>query len=180
MTARQLVTVSALGSVGVMTLWESGRTKPLLGPVGCFVGRNGITGCKREGDGCTPSGLFPLGFAFGTEAAADTGLTYRRLTPNSVWVDDPASPMYNTWAESSESPIWNSAERLWQHRREYVAAVTVEYNTAPVAPGLGSAIFIHCGVRETSGCIAAAETDVRKLLSLLDKNKAPCVLITKG
>ena len=35
-----------------------------------FVGRNGITNNKKEGDGKTPSGKFKLGVAFGSRIVA--------------------------------------------------------------------------------------------------------------
>lgn len=178
MRTAQLVTVTAAGSNGSLALWETGRAAPLFGPVDCFVGRNGVSVEKREGDGCTPAGLYTLGFAFGTEPAAETGLDYRQIAPDSVWVDDPSSPAYNTWAERGALPPGDGGESLWRLRREYRSAVTVGYNTDPVEAGLGSAIFLHCGCGPTSGCIAAEEGAVRRLISLLDKEKRPCILIT--
>ena len=50
--------------------------------ISAVIGRNGIAplGQKKEGDGRTPSGIYPLGSAFGYPVSIDTGLPYRQAT----------------------------------------------------------------------------------------------------
>ena len=76
-----------------------------------FLGRNGVTASKREGDGCTPAGVFSLDLAFGTAENPGARLPYKKLAPADYWVDDPTSPFYNqfvTWTAPKKP--WNSAE----------------------------------------------------------------------
>ncbi len=54
---------------------------------------------KKEGDGKTPSGIYPLGPAFGYASSMDTGLAYRQATDNDFWVDDVRSLQYNQWVQ---------------------------------------------------------------------------------
>ena len=148
-----------------------------LGIVCCHIGRNGVTDNKEEGDGCTPSGFFPLGFAFGCKPKPVTNMHYRPVTEYSYWVDDPASLFYNSWIEKPEHRDWKSAERLSDHPDCYAYAVVIEYNTVSVSPGRGSAIFLHCGRKPTAGCIAVPETAMVNILRWLDPQKSPGILI---
>ena len=66
-----------------------------------FVGGNGVSDSSHEGDYCTPMGLFPLGFAFGTESIDDLSIEYRKINENCYWVDDPLSEYYNQWCETT-------------------------------------------------------------------------------
>lgn len=97
-------------------LWETtpdGRRHRLLRCY-CGYGRKGFalppasgespaSGAKREGDGRTPVGVFPLEFAFGLAPAPVQGapatslLPYRRITPYSFWSSERET--YNTWIE---------------------------------------------------------------------------------
>ena len=136
-----------------------------------FFGRNGISGNKREGDGTTPEGIFTFGRAFGVADDPGSTLPYAKLTSNDVWVDDPASSMYNQWADaSSPGRDWKSAERLIEYAEEYKYAVSINYNTDPVIPGLGSAIFLHCSTgRPTAGCVSAPESAMIFFLAFIDE-----------
>lgn len=49
---------------------------------------------SREGDYCTPQGVFSLGFSFGTEPMKGLDLEYRQINSNCYWVDDVCSPLY--------------------------------------------------------------------------------------
>ncbi len=179
--ASQLLTALCKGSEAVIGRYEkSGRGLwHLVGsPVAGYAGRNGVAKLKKEGDGCTPSGFFPLGYAFGCKEKPDTKMTFRPVTKRSVWVDDPASSRYNQWAE--EDGDWSSAERLADYPDSYAYAVVIEYNTAPVIPGKGSAVFFHCGHKPTAGCIAVPEKDLLDILRWLDPDQSPGILIVKA
>jgi L,D-peptidoglycan transpeptidase YkuD (ErfK/YbiS/YcfS/YnhG family) len=141
------------------------------------VGKNGITDNKTEGDKKTPTGYYALGFAFGNEAKPDTQWTYRDVTPNSYWVDDPDSASYNTWVEDTGDRDWNSAEHLSDVPIQYAYALVIEYNTDPIVPGKGSAIFLHCGTGTTAGCIAIARSDMLTVLKWLKPDSNAHILI---
>ncbi|SHH73765.1 L,D-peptidoglycan transpeptidase YkuD, ErfK/YbiS/YcfS/YnhG family [Sporobacter termitidis DSM 10068] len=147
------------------------------GALAGFVGRNGVSGDKREGDGRTPTGLYPLGAAFGVREKPDTRMPYRRITPQSYWVDDPLSPYYNTWVEAPGGGDWRGAEHLLDYPDSYAWAVVVEYNMENIIPGKGSAVFLHCGTRPTSGCIAVDEPGLLRILKWLDPALSPEIMI---
>jgi L,D-peptidoglycan transpeptidase YkuD (ErfK/YbiS/YcfS/YnhG family) len=163
-----------------LSLWEVGDDgwKQVEGPIRCVIGRNrlALAGQKREGDGRTPSGTFRIGTAFGSEATIDTKLNYRLATADDFWVDDPASPEYNRWVHGK--PEGKSFEKLLIDYYRYAAVI--EYNTDPVVPGKGSAIFLHVWEGEhtpTSGCVAVQEADMKHLLAWLDKRKNPVIVL---
>ena len=123
-----------------------------------------------EGDYCTPKGVFSLGFAFGTQPINGLNVEYRQLNSNCYWVDDPLSPLYNQWAES-RNITWNSAEHLIDYPDAYKYSVVIDYNTNPIVPYKGSAIFIHCMTGSyTAGCVAVPENDMFIILKWLDKS----------
>ncbi len=145
---------------------------PALASFPAVIGRQGLAapGGKREGDGKSPAGLFPLGFAFGYAPAAPTRWPYRPSAPDDVWVDDPAAPDYNTLTKKGNTAA-RSFEFLKRPDDLYKFGLVVEYNTRPVVKGHGSAIFIHLwnGPRSgTAGCVAFAEASMLSLLGWLD------------
>jgi L,D-peptidoglycan transpeptidase YkuD (ErfK/YbiS/YcfS/YnhG family) len=59
---------------------------------------------------------------------------------------------------------------MWRQDGLYDALVVIGYNTAPVIPGLGSAIFLHMArpdFSSTQGCIAVKKEVLLGLLPLL-------------
>ncbi len=143
----------------------------LAGPGGrvrAALGRNGITDNKREGDGKTPVGSFPLrGLLYRADRLPRpvTGLDAAALRPESGWSDDPADPAYNR-PVSLPHPFRH--ERLWREDALYDLIVPLGYNDHPPLPGLGSAIFLHVALPDyqpTEGCIAIAAADLLLLLS---------------
>ena len=78
-----------------------------------------------------------------------------------------ADPRYNTLVPL---PYPASHEELWRADGLYDVIVVIGYNTDPVIPGKGSAIFLHCASPEfagTEGCIAVAREVLVPLLGLL-------------
>ncbi|MDR1966613.1 MAG: L,D-transpeptidase family protein [Synergistaceae bacterium] len=124
-----------------------------------YFGGNGVRSDKTEGDGATPSGVYQFGQAFGTADDPGASTPYRKVASGDVWVDDPESKHYNTWASDiTGSADWRSAERLDGFEGAYRHAVAINYNANPVVPGKGSAIFLHCSTgRPTDGCVAVPE-----------------------
>ena len=150
------------------------------GPIPAVIGRNGLApiGEKREGDGRTPSGTFELRRAFGYEKGVPTGLDYRGVTEKDFWIDAPASPFYNQWVAGDIPEV--SHEMLRRQDDLYKYAIVIEYNTGPVIPGMGSAIFMHvwrAANKPTAGCVAMAEIDLLRLLQWLDAHRNPVILL---
>ena len=148
--------------------------------VSAVIGKNGLAPAheKKEGDGKTPLGIYPLGPAFGYASSMNTALDYRQVTDNDFWVDDPQSMQYNQWIRGT--PRANSFEKMKRPDNLYQYGVVIGYNSHPVVPGAGSAIFIHVW-REvdnpTAGCVALSQRYLRKILCWLDKHHQPVIVI---
>ncbi|MBF0388455.1 MAG: L,D-transpeptidase family protein [Candidatus Omnitrophica bacterium] len=185
----QAVVVRPLGAGfrAGLTLWSkdrvSGEWRRTLGPWPVTVGRNGFASVdeKHEGDGRTPSGIFPLGPAFGREASIATGLGYRQAGLEDRWVDDPSSAQYNQWVKGEVAA--NSFENMLRADGLYDAGIVVQYNTRPVIPGRGSAIFVHIwrakGQSPTAGCVALEKQRLLELLKSLDEAQSPVIIMGK-
>lgn len=138
----------------------------------CAIGRAGIAANKREGDGATPLGAYPMRrilYRADRIARPISALPAAPLDPASGWCDDPASPDYN---RPVRLPVEASAERLWRADALYDLIVVIGHNDAPVRFARGSAIFLHLaapGYAPTEGCIALARRDLIRLLARIDR-----------
>ena len=132
------------------------------------VGRNGITGNKREGDGKTPRGIYSFGQAFGVAGNPGTSRRWLQVNNNHYWVDDVNSSYYNKLVDASQTGIqWSSAEHLISYPTAYRYAIALNYNTA-CTPGAGSAIFLHCSTGgATAGCISVSQSDMIRILKMI-------------
>jgi len=172
----ETVDVYALEKKG--TAWTNA-----LAPMPAVTGRNGFAADadKREGDGKTPVGIYPLGLAFGYAASAEFKMPYRQMTAQDIWVDDPDSPDYNKLKKRGETRARSFEDMvLPDHRYKY--GIVVEYNINPVIPGRGSAIFIHIWKDDktaTSGCVALSEENILKLIRWLDPARKPLILLAE-
>lgn len=136
----------------------------------CVLGRSGVCAAdaKREGDGATPLGAWPLRrvlYRPDREAAPKTMLPATPLTENSGWCDAPEHPAYNT---EIRHPFPASAEWLWREDGLYDLIVVLGFNDAPAVPGHGSAIFWHLAQpdwRATEGCVATSRETMLAALS---------------
>ncbi len=183
--SRQAVAVgrdAAAPSGMALRLYErgSGGWQPVGAAIPAVAGRNGLAplGEKREGDGRTPSGVFPLERGFGYAPLA-TKIPYIVLTPEMVWIDDPGSDWYNTLADKKRGEGF-SYEIMKRGDDLYKYGVVVEYNTHETVPGAGSAIFFHLWsspMTPTAGCIATAEPDMLRMLRWLDPAQHPVAVI---
>jgi L,D-peptidoglycan transpeptidase YkuD (ErfK/YbiS/YcfS/YnhG family) len=154
---------------------------PALPPFDAVAGRNGFAevGAKREGDGKTPSGIFPLEFTFGYAPAINTKMPYRQATNQDIWVDDPNSMDYNRWVRRGETDA-ASFEELRRKDNLYKYGIVIGYNRNPVVKGHGSAIFVHLWKNRetpTSGCIAMAEENLQQILTWLDPAQKPVIML---
>lgn len=136
----------------------------------CALGHSGRCILKREGDGATPIGLWPIREAF---YRADrtrrpvSGVPIRVIRPDWGWCDAPADRNYNRFVRL---PYPASAESLWRDDGLYDIVVVLGYNDRPRRRGRGSAIFMHLarpGHAPTEGCVALSMRDLRLLLARL-------------
>jgi L,D-peptidoglycan transpeptidase YkuD (ErfK/YbiS/YcfS/YnhG family) len=143
------------------------------------VGEKGFAaiGEKREGDGKSPSGIFPLGIAFGYGPSVATRMPYRQATEDDFWVDDVNSEDYNKWVKGK--PNAASWEKMRRDDDQYKYGVVIEYNTGPIVKGSGSAIFLHVwrDGGPTLGCVSMHEEMVLKILGWLDPAKKPLIIM---
>jgi L,D-peptidoglycan transpeptidase YkuD (ErfK/YbiS/YcfS/YnhG family) len=134
----------------------------------CVLGRAGIARLKREGDGGTPAGAWPLRLVLyradrvrrppGALAALAIGRA-------DGWSDDAASPRYN---RPVELPRAGRHEALWREDGLYDLVVVLGYNDRPVVRGRGSAVFLHVARPDrapSEGCVALGSRDLRRVLA---------------
>jgi L,D-peptidoglycan transpeptidase YkuD (ErfK/YbiS/YcfS/YnhG family) len=141
--------------------WWAGRR------LRCALGRTGVVEGKREGDGASPAGLWPMRevlFRRDRLGRVPTALPAHPLESNDGWCEDPADPRYN---RKVRLPYPARCERLWRTDGLYDIVVPLGYNDDPVVPGAGSAIFLHVARPDfapTAGCVAVALGDLLTLL----------------
>jgi L,D-peptidoglycan transpeptidase YkuD (ErfK/YbiS/YcfS/YnhG family) len=134
----------------------------------CALGRAGVIPAeqKREGDGATPAGLWPLRRIFWRPdkvSVPASRLPIAAIRSDDGWCDAPQDPAYNS---PVRLPYPASAERMWRDDGLYDLVIELGYNDAPVVPGAGSAIFMHVARPDyapTEGCIALALGDLVEL-----------------
>lgn len=137
----------------------------------CAIGRSGACPAelKREGDGMTPYGNWPIRAVLlrPDRIAMPEGLAlpWRWIRPEDGWSDDVADPCYN---RPVVHPHRFLAERLWRDDGLYDVILVLGHNDAPPVPGMGSAIFLHCrnDAKPTEGCVAIEKS---RLLALLPR-----------
>lgn len=132
------------------------------------LGRAGIRGDKREGDGATPAGCFrPLRIWWreDRERRPASRLPVWRIAPDLAWCEDPRDSRYNrAFRRSANEP----GDRLWRDDRLYDLVVEIDHNARPRVAGRGSAVFLHV-VRPdrnpTAGCVAMPAAELRRLVA---------------
>ena len=137
--------------------------------VRCALGRGGVApgSDKREGDGRTPLGEWPLRrvlYRADHGGEPQTALETGAIMPDDGWCDAPDDPGYN---RPVRLPYPASAEKLWRDDRLYDLVLVLGHNDDPVQPGMGSAIFLHLATpdyRPTEGCVAVWRPDMEALL----------------
>lgn len=134
----------------------------------CALGRSGVSAAKREGDGATPAGIFPLRRVLYRADRLDqvrSGLPASPIAAADGWCDQPGHPDYN---RQVTLPHPARCEALWREDGLYDLLAVIGHNDAPVVPGAGSAIFLHVaapGYAPTAGCVALALPDLEAALA---------------
>ncbi len=133
----------------------------------CALGFGGIAAGKKEGDGVSPAGKWPLRrILYRADRIGEivSELPAHALTPEQGWCDAPNNENYNCQVTM---PYPASAEKLWRQDGLYDVIVVLGYNDAPVIHGKGSAIFLHIarsGYLPTQGCVAISLPHMKDLL----------------
>lgn len=144
----------------------------------CAVGKRGVVRDKREGDGATPAGCFPIRRVFYRAdklSSPETVFEVKALSPEDAWSDDVNRPEYNTFVKL---PYSGSHENLWREDDVYDVVAVLGYNDDPPISGKGSAIFIHRArpnCAPTAGCIALALHDLIEILRMAEKDTKFCI-----
>jgi len=184
-SSQALLATSNYPSSSAVTIYslekKDGQWRKFTESFGGVIGKNGFAepSEKREGDGKSPSGIFPLKMAFGYDEAVRTKMPYRQTLPDDLWVDDVNAADYNRWVKKSDTKA-NSYEKMKRDDGLYKYGLVIEYNTNPVIPGHGSAIFLHVWKGKgssTAGCVATSEDNVVKILGWLDPEKLPLIIM---
>lgn len=144
----------------------------------CALGRSGMSGAKREGDGTTPVGRFVLRrvlYRADRVAAPDTALPIAAIRPEDGWCDDPGHADYN---RPVALPHPARHETMWRADHLYDVVVVLGHNDSPPVAGAGSAVFLHVakpGYAPTEGCVALARDDLLAVLRGVAPGSALCV-----
>ena len=135
----------------------------------CAIGRGGLKKNKVEGDLSTPIGAFKFNkIYYRADKLGETNFEIDSsiIQKNDGWCDDERSKFYNQYIQF---PFNESAEHLYREDDIYDILCVLNYNTSPIIPGLGSAIFLHVARSNfagTEGCIAI---DKEALLTIATK-----------
>lgn len=152
--------------------FEFGPDKATLKIVRCAIGKGGVVAAedKREGDGASPAGAWPVRRGYWRADRLDkpdTALILDPVRSDDGWCDDPADPAYN---RPVRLPYPASCEEMARTDALYDIVVVLGHNDDPPEPELGSAIFLHCakpGYPPTRGCVALAREDLIAVLRTL-------------
>lgn len=144
----------------------------------CTLGRGGVRADKREGDGASPAGCFPLRMVLYRSdrvARPSTRLPCTAIARDDGWCDAPADPAYN---RKVRLPYPASAETMWRDDALYDIVVVLGHNDDPVVPSAGSAIFLHL-MRDdggpTEGCVGVARALALELIAALGPSDRICI-----
>lgn len=130
----------------------------------CAVGRGGIGPKRGEGDGVTPVGRHRIVGVLVRPDRRPGPPGARAIGPGLGWSDDPADPAYN---RPVRRPHRFGHEAMRRSDPLYDLVAVLDWNSDPVMPGRGSAIFLHvwrAPRRPTEGCIAFAARDLAWIL----------------
>lgn len=134
------------------------------------LGRSGLRALKREGDGATPLGRFPIRLVLYRSdrvARPRAPLPVRAIRTDDGWCEDPSDRNYNRLVTLSRR---SAADRLTRDDHLYDLVLVLGHNDRPRVKRRGSAIFVHLAradLTPTAGCIAMSRRDLQALLAEL-------------
>ena len=131
---------------------------------------------KVDRDKRAPAGFYPIGRSFGTVASSRPG--HLHVTPDTICVDDPSSPAYNTIASRARVGPTVHAENMSRVLPMYRRGLLVDYPT-DARRQAGSCIFIHVWrspTTGTAGCVAVPEPRVEALQAFAEGGAVLAIL----
>jgi L,D-peptidoglycan transpeptidase YkuD (ErfK/YbiS/YcfS/YnhG family) len=158
---------------------REGRIALAHGVARAALGRGGVAALKREGDGATPLGRFPLRevlYRADRVHRPRTPLRLRAIRPDDCWCEDPADRSYNRLVKTASRP---GVDRLTRADHLYDVVLVLGYNDRPRVRGKGSAIFLHLarpGLSPTDGCLALSRRDMPALLRELRRGSTIVIM----
>jgi L,D-peptidoglycan transpeptidase YkuD (ErfK/YbiS/YcfS/YnhG family) len=141
---------------------------------------------KREGDKRAPAGVFALGTACGydRDIVRHPDQPYFQVTARDLWIEDPASPQYNTHVRLERAPRtpWEKKAQMRQGDYAHSLKLFIRHNAPPrVVAGGGSSIFFHIwragGSKASIGCTTMSEAKLRELIAWLNPRRLPVYVL---
>ena len=137
----------------------------------CSIGKKGIRTNKKEGDNCTPKGIFKLIKVFYRADRVEqfpSNKKKKKKKKNMGWCDDPKNKFYNKLVKISNKV---KCEKLFRRDKKYDFLIQIDHNTKRIIPYNGSAIFLHLtsNYKPTAGCIAINRNDMKILLKIIKR-----------
>ncbi|WP_043601627.1 hypothetical protein [Solidesulfovibrio magneticus] len=203
--ARQLLLVTAADAQADKgTLRRYTRTGPGAPwveagqPVPCRLGRKGLgqgrglamalSGgpAKREGDGRTPAGVFPIPAAFGYASAEDAAkagvrLPYVAISDRTSCVTDAGSPLFGKVVGPGERPEGGvRQDRMVRDDGANAWGVVIGHNAGAADPQAGTCIFLNvrpAGGPATGGSVGIPAEAAAALAAWLDPAARPVVAV---
>jgi len=186
---QQLVVVMAPemnATTGWLQRYEKGRVWEKRGePIAVTLGRKGLGWegdrfpQKREGDGRSPLGVFPIVSTFGYATTGLSAMPYWYANDQLICVDEVNDARYNTMVILKEGEILpKSYEQMYRKDNVYRYGAVIGYNPTG-EKGRGSCLFFHLNHsnhRPTAGCTAMEEKPLIELLRWLDPFQKPHLL----
>lgn len=130
-----------------------GRTFP------CVIGKGGVSGRKREGDGATPRGTHRIvGMLYRPDRMTTPAPWAKPIQIGDLWSDDVSDSDYNMMVRA---PHPFSHEHMRRPDPLYDLVLITDWNWPYAVKGRGSAIFIHQWRRRaypTEGCVAMSRS----------------------
>ena len=138
----------------------------------CAIGKKGINSIKKEGDKCTPRGVFTLGKLYYRADRVEkpkTIISSKIIKKNMGWCDDVTSIYYNKEIKINKKI---KHEKLFRKDNSYDYLIVINYNTKNIKYAKGSAIFLHLtkNYKKTKGCVTVVKKDLLIILRLITKN----------
>ncbi len=159
---------------------EEGLFVPAFEPLSGYIGAEGADTMVTPYEAKTPTGLFRIEYAFGTNYNPGTKMEYTMFTEQDYWITDPNSVYYNRWMSSLDGADWTTAQWLFEFTKSYPYAIVFNYNRENVDPNQGCAKFIHVSYAPTNwGGIGLSHDDIITLLGWLNPSDGPFIRIYK-
>ena len=137
----------------------------------CAIGKKGINSKKKEGDFCTPKGIFSiknLYYRSDRLTKPETKITVKKIKKHMGWCNDPKNKKYNSLIRINKKI---RHEKMYRKDHKYDLVIVINYNLKKPIPYKGSAIFIHLtnNYKPTAGCIALKKKDLLILIRIISK-----------